>query len=67
MEVEVADEVEGHLLPPPCLLRGSRHFGKALHIVHGVSCNEILRACISYFFVFEKLSLTKFGVSMCKL
>ncbi len=66
MEVEVADEVKGHLLPP-CLLRRPVTLGRALHIVHREFGNEILSACVSCFFVSKKLSLIKFGVSMCKL
>ncbi len=67
MEVEVVDEVEGHFLPLSCLLEKTHHFGMDLYIVHGGFGNEILRACVFCFSVSEKLSLTKFEVSICKL
>ncbi len=67
MEVEVADEVEDHLLPPPWLLKEAVTLGGESTFVHREFGNEFWRACVSCFCVFKKLSLMKFGVSMCKL
>ncbi len=68
MDIEEADEVKGRLLLLlPCLLGRSHHFEKALHIVHESFGNEIIRTCVSCYYGSEKLSLTKFGVRMCKL
>ncbi len=67
MEVEVADEVEDHLLPPPYLLRELVTLGRNDTFVHGEFGNEILRTCVSCFCVSKKLSLIKFEVTMCRL